>query len=219
MKDNICHISKKSIKSGDGALGSAIIPGIFSLIKEDYPDFTALSYISANELNKFQKLFLTNLVKENIAKLGKAEKDVINSFSKSITLFNNHDHKDSKHTSFGQKAADILARAGGSWTFVLCFLLFLGFWMGTNVWLLTTKPFDPYPFILLNLILSCIAAIQAPIIMMSQNRTEAIDREKAEHDYKVNLRAELEIRLLHEKIDHLFQLVYKQSIKKKSSAD
>ena len=76
-------------------------------------------------------------------------------------------------------------------------------WMAINVWVLTTRPFDPYPFILLNLILSCLAAIQAPIIMMSQNRQEQKDRQRSEHDYKINLKAELEIKLLSEKIDHL----------------
>jgi uncharacterized membrane protein len=75
--------------------------------------------------------------------------------------------------------------------------------MAVNLFILATRPFDPYPFILLNLILSCLAAIQAPIIMMSQNRQESKDRIRSEHDYKVNLKAELEIRLLHEKIDHL----------------
>ncbi|MBL7975960.1 MAG: DUF1003 domain-containing protein, partial [Candidatus Kapabacteria bacterium] len=76
-------------------------------------------------------------------------------------------------------------------------------WMAINVWVLATQPFDPYPFILLNLILSCLAAIQAPIIMMSQNRQEQKDRIRSEHDYKINLKAELEIKLLHEKMDHL----------------
>lgn len=76
-------------------------------------------------------------------------------------------------------------------------------WMSINVWVLVTKPFDPFPFILLNLILSCLASIQAPIIMMSQNRKEQKDRQMGEHDYKINLKAELEIKLLSEKIDHL----------------
>nr|WP_255502166.1 DUF1003 domain-containing protein [Algoriphagus sp. AK58] len=99
--------------------------------------------------------------------------------------------------------ADHIASFGGSWTFILIFFTFLIIWMITNAYLLVNQPFDPYPFILLNLILSCLAAIQAPIIMMSQNRQEAKDRIRSEHDYKIDLKAELEIKILSEKIDHL----------------
>jgi uncharacterized membrane protein len=96
-----------------------------------------------------------------------------------------------------------VARFGGSWAFIISFGIFLLLWMAVNSFFLLRKPFDPYPFILLNLILSSIAALQAPIIMMSQNRQEAKDRLRAEHDYQVNLKAELEIRLLSERIDTL----------------
>ena len=104
--------------------------------------------------------------------------------------------------SFGARAADLVASFGGSWTFILLFLLVLVIWMAINASRFLGANFDPYPFILLNLVLSCVAAIQAPIIMMSQRRTEAKDRMRAENDYKVNLKAELEIRHLHEKFDH-----------------
>ena len=105
--------------------------------------------------------------------------------------------------TLGQKLADKIATFGGSWTFIIIFFSFILLWIGINVWVLVTKPFDPFPFILLNLILSCLASIQAPIIMMSQNRKEQKDRQRGEHDYKINLKAELEIKLLNEKIDHL----------------
>lgn len=98
------------------------------------------------------------------------------------------------------KLADAVARVGGSWAFIISFVFLLGLWVTGNV-LLATRAFDPYPFIFLNLMLSMIAALQAPIIMMSQNRQGAIDRAAAEHDYVVNLRAELEIMLLHDKLD------------------
>ena len=105
--------------------------------------------------------------------------------------------------TLGQKLADKIAMFGGSWTFIISFFSFIIVWMGINVWALATKPFDPFPFILLNLILSCLASIQAPIIIMSQNRKEHKDRQRSEHDYKINLKAELEIKLLSEKIDHM----------------
>lgn len=110
---------------------------------------------------------------------------------------------DTDQRSFGQRVADDMARLGGSWAFIGAFMLFLGLWVATNVWLLRADPFDPYPFIFLNLLLSMLAALQAPVIMMSQNRQAARDREAAEHDYQVNLKAELEIMALHDKLDQL----------------
>jgi uncharacterized membrane protein len=105
--------------------------------------------------------------------------------------------------TFGERVADSVARLGGSWTFIGLFLVFLGAWVTANVWLLGAHPFDPYPFIFLNLLLSMLAALQAPVIMMSQNRHAERDREAAEHDYAVNLKAELEIMALHDKLDQL----------------
>jgi uncharacterized membrane protein len=107
-----------------------------------------------------------------------------------------------KPGTFGERLADRVAQVGGSWGFIIAFGVILALWVGGNV-MLATRAFDPYPFIFLNLMLSMIAAIQAPIIMMSQNRHGAIDRAAAEHDYIVNLRAELEIMLLHDKLDTL----------------
>jgi len=108
-------------------------------------------------------------------------------------------------TTFGQRAADAVATFGGSWTFIVLFAAILVVWVGLNSFVLVRydKSFDPYPYILLNLFLSMLAAIQAPIILMSQNRQAEKDRLNAEHDYEVNLKAELEIMLLHEKVDLL----------------
>ena len=105
--------------------------------------------------------------------------------------------------SFGDRVADAIARFGGSWSFILGFLVLLFFWTVANAWLLGQKSFDPYPFIFLNLVLSMIAALQAPVIMMSQNRQAERDRIDAAHDYEVNLKAEIEIMALHEKLDEL----------------
>ncbi len=110
---------------------------------------------------------------------------------------------DNGDRTFGERVADGVAHFGGSWTFIGLFMLFLGLWVTTNVWLLRADPFDPYPFIFLNLLLSMLAALQAPVIMMSQNRHAERDRAAAEHDYQVNLKAELEIMALHDKLDQL----------------
>lgn len=107
--------------------------------------------------------------------------------------------------TFGQRAADAVAKFGGSWAFIVVFAIVLISWVVLNSYILInySKAFDPYPYILLNLFLSMLASIQAPIILMSQNRQAEIDRINADHDYEVNLKAELEIMLLHEKIDLL----------------
>lgn len=105
----------------------------------------------------------------------------------------------------GERLADAVARFGGSWTFIIIFMLVLLAWVALNTWILAGRAFDPYPYILLNLFLSCLASIQAPVILMSQNRQAARDRQRAEQDYEVNLAAELEIKALHEKIDRLSQ--------------
>ena len=105
----------------------------------------------------------------------------------------------------GQKISDKVARFGGSWKFIILFMIVLAGWIVYNVLIPGNDRFDPYPFILMNLILSCIAALQAPIIMMSQNRQEEKDRQRSENDYLINMKAEMEIRSLHQKIDLLVQ--------------
>jgi uncharacterized membrane protein len=122
------------------------------------------------------------------------------------------EEKEDKRT-FGQKVADKVADFGGSWTFILSFLFFLVTWIFVNAYFLLNKGFDPYPFILLNLILSCIAALQAPIIMMSQNRQEEKDRERAKKDFQINLKAEQEIRVLQRKLDHILEHQHQEMIK------
>ena len=114
-------------------------------------------------------------------------------------------HPPKETLSQGQKISDRVAKFGGSWTFIIAFFIILILWVLFNTLAATSQKFDPYPFILMNLILSCIAAIQAPIIMMSQNRQEEKDRKRSENDYLINLKAELEIRSLHQKIDLLLE--------------
>jgi uncharacterized membrane protein len=112
-------------------------------------------------------------------------------------------HPPTEMLTRGQKISDRVARFGGSWSFIISFLFLLMAWIVYNSMAKGTAVFDPFPFILMNLILSCIAALQAPIIMMSQNRQEEKDRQRSENDYMINLKAEIEIRSLHQKIDLL----------------
>ena len=114
--------------------------------------------------------------------------------------------------SYGERLSDKIATFGGSWTFIILFGSVLFGWILLNTLILVQRAFDPYPYILLNLVLSCIAAIQAPIIMMSQNRKETRDQKRAENDYLINLKAEIEIRNLHQKIDMLLAEQHQQMI-------
>lgn len=197
------HISRSHVRPEEVVYGKEIREDIFEFIKLKYPGFSSESVISLAELNQFRRLFLANLVEQEKDELSHLDQDVMDAIRSNSILSENIQSVIDDKTTFGQKIADNVATFGGSWTFILSFFSFLILWILINVWLLIKKPFDPYPFILLNLLLSCLAAVQAPIIMMSQNRQEDKDRQRAEHDYKVNLKAELEIKLLSEKIDHL----------------
>jgi len=197
------HINKTKIKAGEAVKGSDLREGIFNLIKLIHPDFNEDKFISIYDLNHFRRLYLTSLIAQEKGELAELDNDVIEAIKNNSILSENIQDELEAQSTVGERLADNIASFGGSWTFIIAFFSFILIWIGINIWLLSTKPFDQYPFILLNLILSCLAAIQAPIIMMSQNRQEQKDRQRSEHDYKINLKAELEIKLLSEKIDHL----------------
>lgn len=158
--------------------------------------------MSIGELHSFRERYIAEMLLKETGELSEMEQTVLKALNDNTILSDKLDDEIQEFT-LGQKIADKVASFGGSWTFILSFMAFLFLWIAGNVFVLLNKGFDPYPFILLNLILSCIAALQAPIIMMSQNRQEEKDRERAKKDYMINLKSELEIRMLHEKIDHL----------------
>ncbi|MBL0100030.1 MAG: DUF1003 domain-containing protein [Saprospiraceae bacterium] len=203
MLTNICYINKREYDRSDLVSFKDIRPQVLNLLLKDYPDFSQKNFISHEELNKYRKLYIEELVKKETKEINKLEKDVAEAIHSNQLLSENTDKIFDLNLTLGQKMADKIAEFGGSWSFIIIFFTFILLWIAVNVIALMEKPFDPYPFILLNLILSCLAAIQAPIIMMSQNRQEQKDRSRSEHDYKINLKAELEIRLLHEKLDHM----------------
>lgn len=136
---------------------------------------------------------------------GESEQRVIERLSRRVHISHNTEHAFQAGATLGQRLADRIASFGGSWTFIIIFLALLVFWILLNTLILVQfrEPFDAYPYVFLNLILSMLAALQAPVILMSQNRSAAKDRAAAEHDYEVNLKAELEILALHQKLDHL----------------
>jgi uncharacterized membrane protein len=172
-------------------------------LRRRYPQFRAEGWVCLRDLNEARGTYIQTLLEDEKGELTSLEEDVLRSLRAHELLAENVDLEFERDLTPGQRLADRIADIGGSWAFITGFLIALAVWVAINTVLLVTRPFDPYPFILLNLVLSCIAAIQAPIIMMSQNRQEAKDRLRGEHDYRVNLKAELEIRHLHEKVDHL----------------
>jgi uncharacterized membrane protein len=199
----VSSISNKNIKPSEAIKASDIRESLLSFIQKNHPEFSNEGYISYEELNFFRRLYITELVIQEKGELAKIDEDVVEAIRSNAVLSENIEEKIDEELTLGQRMADLIATFGGSWTFIISFFLFLFSWIILNAFVLGNHQYDPYPFILLNLILSCLAAIQAPIIMMSQNRQEQKDRERAEHDYKVNLKAELEIKLLSEKVDHL----------------
>ena len=176
---------------------------VFERIQQDHPDWSADGFICFGDLNRYRTLYVEHVLASERGELSALETDVVASLREQEVLAENVNEQFDKGLSFGARLADKIAAFGGSWTFLSCFAVCLAIWIAVNSLVLTLRPFDPYPFILLNLILSCLAAIQAPVIMMSQNRQEAKDRVRAEHDFRVNLKAELEIRHLHAKLDLL----------------
>lgn len=203
MKTFISDLSNKEFPIGERVSGKSIRQSIMNLIEKDYPNFNKNKYIANSELDIYREKHIELLMKKHVGKITKTEKQVISSLKNKKTISEITEAEENSNLSFGQKVADKVADFGGSWTFIISFIIFIFIWIALNVFWLINKQFDPYPFILLNLILSTLAALQAPVIMMSQNRQEDKDRERAKQDYMVNLKAELEIEMLHEKIDHL----------------
>jgi len=197
------YISKKPAPLTERVTGKAIRQCVLDEIKKDYPEFSDASAITLKELNDYRNKYIQNSLSQELGTLNELEKQVLETLQKDELLTEKLNDDSGVKLTYGQRLADGVANFGGSWRFIIIFGLFLVIWMVINIVFLASKAFDPYPFILLNLILSCIAALQAPVIMMSQNRQEEKDRERSKNDYMINLKSELEIRLLHEKIDHL----------------
>ena len=203
MKTFISDLSNNEFPISDRISGNMVRLSILNMIQKEHPGFTTNKSLSISELNAYREKYIEVIFANQLGELTASEKTVLGSLKDNTTLTDKLDGEEDQVTTFGQRIADKVADFGGSWTFIISFGVFLLIWICFNVFWLANKGFDPYPFILLNLILSSLAALQAPVIMMSQNRQEDKDRERARRDYMVNLKSELEIRMLHEKLDHL----------------
>lgn len=200
----ISDLSHKEFSGNQKIYGNTLRQPILLLIQQEHPEFTSSGKLSSSELNYYREKYISAFLLKDIGEMSKLRENVFEAMKENTLISNQPEVEHETSYSFGQRIADKVASFGGSWTFILSFLGFITIWISINSFiLLVHRPFDPFPFILLNLILSCIAALQAPVIMMSQNRQEEKDRERSKKDYMINLKSELEIQMLHEKLDHL----------------
>lgn len=200
----LCQLTNKMVNENNATDAFSIRDELLDIIKEKNPNFDIEGWISNDELNKIKSERIKKLLKEDVGYLGEIENKVAEAvekhdfMSKDFTVLDEDDE-----LTFGQRMADKVSEFGGSWKFIMFFWGFLLIWISINIFVLQSNSFDPYPFILLNLILSCVAALQAPVIMMSQNRMQEKDRARAINDFKVGLKTEIEIQVIDEKINHL----------------
>lgn len=202
-KKTICAVTGKEVPKKKAIPLYALRPSLAERIRIDFPDIPANAPISLDAVGFYRSKVVEELMLHDRGELSELDRQVAESLSDHESIVENIEEEFEEKRSFGEKLSDHMAAFGGSWAFLLTFAAVLLIWISLNLIIGDRTAFDPYPFILLNLLLSCIAAIQAPIIMMSQKRQETKDRLRALNDYKVNLKAELEIRHLHEKIDYL----------------
>lgn len=198
-----CTVCGKKFPAREVVSGAAVRDAITEQILRDHPEWSADAFICRSDLARYSADYVESLLESEKGELSSLEKEVLDSLRQHELLAMNVDVESEKMWTLGERLADRLADFAGSWTFLICFGVFMAAWIIMNSLVLYWHPVDPFPYILLNLLLSFLAAIQAPIIMMSQNRQEARDRLRSQHDYQVNLKAELEIRHLNEKLDHL----------------
>ena len=201
--DRFCQICGRKASETDLLRASMLRPVVVEVIRKSFSAWSDEGFICLDDMKRFRTEYVSSLIAAEKGELSELEREVVDSLAKHEIISSHVDEEFDSMLTFGQRLSDLIARFGGSWSFIIIFFCIMVMWMAVNSYLMSAKPFDPFPYILLNLVLSCLAAIQAPIIMMSQNRVEAKDRLRAAHDYQVNLKAELEIRQLHQKLDHL----------------
>ena len=198
-----CAICGRAFPARELVPGELVRPEVGEELAKTTPGWSSDKAVCHADLAKARAAYVHDLLESEKGELSSLEKEVLRSLREHELVSTDIEREFDRQWSFGERLADRIATFGGSWTFLAFFALFLLGWIGVNSFVLWRRPPDPYPYIFLNLLLSCLAAVQAPVIMMSQNRQEAKDRLRSQHDYKINLKAELEIRHLHEKVDHL----------------
>ncbi len=199
----VCHICNQTKPITDMTPAEYVRESIVDRIKLEDPDWDGRGYICYTDLNRFRAHYIQQVMVSEKGELTALDKQVMESLREHELLSANLNREFDSKLTYGERLSDKIASFGGSWTFIIWFGAIIFVWIAANSLMLLWHVFDPYPYILLNLVLSCLASLQAPIIMMSQNRQESKDRLRSEHDYRINLKAEMEIRNLHEKVDHM----------------
>jgi uncharacterized membrane protein len=199
----VCQVCGKPHKATECVLGELVRDSVVRAIQRKHPAWDRSGYICRADLNAFRAEAVRNALEAEKVEITSVEQDVVRGVTENEILSRNVEAEFQRQLTFGERLADKAASFGGSWMFIIFFAAVIIAWVSVNSFLLLDRPFDPYPYILLNLVLSTIAALQAPVILMSQNRQEERDRMRAQEDYKVNLKAELEIRHLNEKMDNM----------------
>lgn len=202
-KKVICAVTGRAVSRRNAVPLDSLRPSLVDRILRDHPDIAAEAWISRDVVGHYRTLYVEEMIIAERGELTELDRQVAESLTNHDTIAENIDEEYEEERTFGERLSDHLANFGSSWWFLISFAALLAIWIAVNLWRGQANALDPYPFILLNLMLSCLAAIQAPIIMMSQRRQEAKDRLRSSNDYQVNLKAELEIRHLHEKFDYL----------------
>jgi uncharacterized membrane protein len=207
-RKKLCVICKKKHDEAKTIPLILLTDPIFELIQKDYPKISHEDHICLKDMGHYRGLYIKQIVTHQKKIITEDEQPVIESFIDRSVISENVDDLYEEKTTFADHLSDRVAAFVGSWPFIISFAIFMILWISLNSYAIIAQPLDPYPYIFLNLILSTIAAVQAPLIMMSQNRQEAKDRVRSEHDYKINLKAELEIRHLNGKLDHYMRILW-----------
>src|SRR5437763_10389990 len=182
----VCQICGKRKLPNQGQIADVIRPSLLESMRKRYPEWDGRGFVCFEDIGDCRRDYVKEVLQEELGELTALDQEVVESLREHEIITSNIEKQFERKLTFGERLSDHIAEFGGSWKFLISFGCVIFVWIGANVLLLATRAFDPYPFILLNLILSCLAAVQAPVIMMSQNRAEARDRLRAENDYKVN---------------------------------
>lgn len=199
----VCQVCERQKDQGDLVPAQSVPEPIAGVIRREYPAWSSGGFICRADLDLFRVRYIAEVLEKEKEELVLLEATVKRTMDDHALLAKNINIEFEKHLSFGDRLSDRIANLAGSWTFIISFSGVMILWIAANSLVILTTSFDPYPYILLNLVLSAVAAIQAPFIIMSQGRQESRDRLNAEQDYQVNLNTEMEIHQLHKKIDHL----------------
>jgi uncharacterized membrane protein len=198
-----CQLCGRTGRRGELLRADAMRPQIVAHITRTHGDWDPTGHICPSCLARENGGYVVAELERERGELSAIELELARKSGESTLVAEHLDEEFQRNMTFGQRAADATARIGGSWGFVIGFTVVLVTWIAFNSFVLASRAFDPFPYILLNLVLSCLAALQAPIIMMAQNRQAARDRAQADQDFRINLKAEIAIMNLHEKLDHL----------------